>query len=843
MNIDSIFLKEQYKSQSLLSPFAIFILILSSFILLFFVYYPAVRIPHFFLDDTLLLDSYFNVPFFEILDHGGLMGQFRGGRPLTAFGFCFWTNQLMTSSNYNDVYTTMRIFNLSMLSLTCSLCVVWLYYNLQQILFPIFITFLLFFLPGNQVFIASASPATNIFAFPFGILPLFLLGLSNPICTRFADFKKKKVIIRIFLAMLVLQVPLYSYQLYAFIFILPPLVLFLFGDRIAFNIRKVTLLSHIITFYAATLFYRICFKFIFLPLLVYYNPIFQNMPTRTSIYPLSFDLIFTNLKGIFSGEFLTRTFSFWFVTNDSLPSTIFVYFFEISISLYFIITVFRFLKSGFSKTGIFNICQVLFLLTLVFLSVNLVNIRLIPNYTYRASFSHTGFLMILLVFLMKFWVDLFPWEFFRKYARFGVIIIFFVGSGYLAQVNSIDYFSLLTNREILYFEARALPFIFDEVDQIIVKRPIGNMSNFLGDEQGRFLFGDSFYTVHGIMKYLYQKHGLQLPELGYRVIGDWTFAIYKRSPDRSIPLNVTASRKDGNYHVGYAFDDLTGPNSFWEAGPLPISVVIDWPYQHSMNAYTFFNAHGGNRMPVSWRLEALFGDDFEYETVDVQNNVAPWGLQEKRTYFVADSKVPQKYRFTFSKGMQTGIMRIYEILPVVDKDSFDQISPKNLFIDMHTLKQGHGEKRQTIKELDQETYILRRLKSVRPSSILEHRYDPKLILNRFSSTWKSAENTSKPEWIEFEFLEPIQIKTLRMLCQTGPPFSAPRTFVFQGSNQIGHWEDLLRVIDSGFDLQESKELWNHWPLENSKKYIYYRIYLPRNEHFQDSFAINQMRFE
>lgn len=110
-----------------------------------------------------------------------------------------------------------------------------------------------------------------------------------------------------------------------------------------------------------------------------------------------------------------------------------------------------------------------------------------------------------------------------------------------------------------------------------------------------------------------------------------------------------------------AFDGSTSPNSFWEvAGSFPFTLTVALPQPRILSSYSIDAGETVDRMPSDW-IVAGSVDGREWKTIDQERNVPAWQPGEKRTYKIDAADPLSQIQFTFRAGLQSNIMRIYEI--------------------------------------------------------------------------------------------------------------------------------------------------------------------------------------
>jgi len=666
------------------------VLILISF---YIVYSPTVFTPYFILDDAFLYYEKHNLPLSQ--------ASIRGGRPLLAVALSVVSKFLHSAVNDDHFFITMRFMNMAFLALTCSMFAIWLARHLKESLWAPFISLLVFFLPGYQITIGQASPIVTVWSFPLVMGALWLMGLKQPLFQKPRDFYSKRKWGRAVLAVLFLVTALFTYQLHPLFFLNGAFAVLLFG-KYSRSTHRVIAFSHLTVFIFALVLYFILFKLVLLPWMAFYDPEILNISGREDQFPLNSALILSNIKGMFSGLFIRRLGNLWIISMDfSFAKCLGLFmgaFFGFSL-FQFGLRYWREKSHGFDPAFLYDI--ILFLG--IFIGINILNIRLIPNYSFRSLAPSSAFLIIL--FLLQ--ITLFVRSVLPRYQQ--VICLTILGtltfvSAALAQYNTYQYYALQSNREILFFETQVEPFIQGEVDEIQLIRPKGNAFLPIGDEHSRLNSGEHLHPLIGMLKYTYKKNGKSVPfkriySIDYGQenysLTDKTILIQEgrktarivrihegnpQAPiasDRTISVDmnyllhkwgvltppnysISSSRESGVNTVWFAFDGQNTHFSFWEVGPLPVSVEVSYEKNFRVTGYSIVNVDS-NRMPVSWKIEGLSKEN-NWKILDEQNDVPPWEENEKRTYTIANSLPNQKYRLTFTKGMWVGGMRIYEIL-------------------------------------------------------------------------------------------------------------------------------------------------------------------------------------
>lgn len=655
-------------------------------VLFFTIYSPTVFTPYFHVDDTIFYNSYYQVPLSQWQTSTAWWGSVRGGRPLTAVGLYIVSCLLERSANDDRFFIILRLINLSMVIIACAMFAIWLRMHLKDKTFALLITLLIFFLPSYQVPIGQASPVVTLYSFPWVIAALWLLGFKQPICRSIGDLRQKKVIMRMSFSAWLLIMASSCYQLYPLFFLNGALIIFIFG-KYPINERRIIVFSHILVFFVAMIAYMVIIKCLLIPIAGLYFPPILGIPGREAQYPLSIKLLVSNMVGLFSGMYLYRLANLWVVSMNFIYANFVCWFAGITFLLLSARTSFRFIKSGCNIP--FSLLLDVTLFTLIFIGVNAVNIMLIPNYSYRGLGPGYAWLVVIVTWSIVYWIKLLGVKFYQNLANI-ILAILVIITGWLAQYNTYKYFALQSNREILFLEAKIEPFLAGKVDEIKLIRPVWN-TLVLGDEHSRLNTGEHRYVLEGMLKYLYKKNGIPAPfndkELDFAYHEGPLVRIVRlqassRSDNSSVEVDmnyflhhwgeyycyqnlskytVKSTHETGPNTVDFAFDGRCTADSFWEVSPFPIAVEILGSEPFRLNAYTLVNVDSIDRMPLSWQVEgrSLSG---EWILLDVQNNVPHWKVNEQRTYKIANPCKYERYRITFTTGMSSSGMRMYEII-------------------------------------------------------------------------------------------------------------------------------------------------------------------------------------
>lgn len=95
-----------------------------------------------------------------------------------------------------------------------------------------------------------------------------------------------------------------------------------------------------------------------------------------------------------------------------------------------------------------------------------------------------------------------------------------------------------------------------------------------------------------------------------------------------------------------------------------------------------------------------------------------------------------------------------------------------------------------------------------------------------SPIWIAQSPPKYPEWLVFNFLQPVVIKVLgiRSHAESVKEYVNyhPQDFVFQGSMDGSVWTDLMRTENNVYNEQYQ---WHEWAINNDKAFLYYRIYI------------------
>ncbi|MGA2916333.1 MAG: hypothetical protein ABSE89_09940 [Sedimentisphaerales bacterium] len=129
--------------------------------------------------------------------------------------------------------------------------------------------------------------------------------------------------------------------------------------------------------------------------------------------------------------------------------------------------------------------------------------------------------------------------------------------------------------------------------------------------------------------------------------------------------------------------------------------------------------------------------------------------------------------------------------------------------------------------------------AIRASSQMDNHYTADTILETSSAIWHSGVNPIYPQWLEFEYESPVVINHISILCQIGAPKRAPSDFYFQGQIKDSKWLNLLDVNNAAF--KDGDEL-KSWPIENTRAFKCYRLYITENNGANDLLTIQQIGF-
>ena len=110
-----------------------------------------------------------------------------------------------------------------------------------------------------------------------------------------------------------------------------------------------------------------------------------------------------------------------------------------------------------------------------------------------------------------------------------------------------------------------------------------------------------------------------------------------------------------------ALNAATGQNSFWETGPYPVVLTIDYPRAEMVTSYAIGTKDDFARTPTMWQLEASNGGD-AWVPIDERSGISKWPLDGSVLMFqVENPGAYRAFRFTFLQG-HNKIMRIDRLL-------------------------------------------------------------------------------------------------------------------------------------------------------------------------------------
>lgn len=106
-----------------------------------------------------------------------------------------------------------------------------------------------------------------------------------------------------------------------------------------------------------------------------------------------------------------------------------------------------------------------------------------------------------------------------------------------------------------------------------------------------------------------------------------------------------------------------------------------------------------------------------------------------------------------------------------------------------------------------------------------------------SNGWISYDN-SYPQWLSYEFAEPIIISKYSILCRIATPTASPKDWTFEGSNDGVTWY----VLDTRVGFTDwVANIFNEFSFENNKEYSKYRIKISSNNGYASYSAISEMK--
>ncbi len=92
------------------------------------------------------------------------------------------------------------------------------------------------------------------------------------------------------------------------------------------------------------------------------------------------------------------------------------------------------------------------------------------------------------------------------------------------------------------------------------------------------------------------------------------------------------------------------PYDFWETGPYPITLAIDYPEPQSITSYSLGTEDAVDRMPTAWRLDGS-QDRLNWVPLDQRTDVSGWPNKGKGLAFAVDNPgIYPHYRFAFTAG-------------------------------------------------------------------------------------------------------------------------------------------------------------------------------------------------
>src|SRR5260370_1193297 len=103
-----------------------------------------------------------------------------------------------------------------------------------------------------------------------------------------------------------------------------------------------------------------------------------------------------------------------------------------------------------------------------------------------------------------------------------------------------------------------------------------------------------------------------------------------------------------------AFDGSQSPDSFWEANPFPIDLIVILIQPRVLSTYTISAGELTNRMPRSWVLEG-FSEDRTLITLDRQEGVESWRPDETRSFRIEAAAPVNALRFQFRAGFENAM--------------------------------------------------------------------------------------------------------------------------------------------------------------------------------------------
>jgi hypothetical protein len=698
-------------------------LIITSVVLVGFyiVYFNIIRTPYFHLDDALLFHSAYYLPstYEDFFHKGGLLASIRGGRPFNAIGLALFSMWLDRTDNMDLVFLTMRSINLFSVSLSCALIAIWTYWQSKSLWLALALSFSIFLLPGYQVPIGDASPAVSVFGLIFATASILVLGVKHQHINQLSDLNCRSVYVRTFAVFMCLQMAFNSYQLYAFVFLFAPAYILLMSDM---EIRKRVVVSLLLSglFFVSIIFYYLSYKFVLLEWVGTKNLSVFQMPGREGAYPATVSHIISNIWYLFSIFFRTgslaianfdhRLFNLWTIENKT-THTVILHILQFG----FIWCAIRYfwVRPRHIRSYIVSSALVLFVLLSIFLLGNIFNIRLEPNFTFRALAPVQIIVIIMLfaIFEMVF-RDLkivFNFEMSGLLPKLSCIFLI-TTTAFMAQHYVYKYIVLQTYREFTIVETSMLPFLRGEIGRIVFKRPVGNALTY-GDEHGRLNLGDNNYTIHGMVQYLLRKNGYKYPgvygnecpgpigEQGNKIFKCMDFATLQRTNRKTSPsaptkffqterevifswpesmgisgttyvnMDIMLREKSGQSwqvskwdfkgkgNISLAFDANLDTN--WESGPLPLTAEVLFPGKRVVRGYDFESGITP-LMPTKWRVEGRLSSG-NWVLIDTRDTEKPWQPFEKRSYNLNLGKQIDRIRFTITGAMSPGGSRLADI--------------------------------------------------------------------------------------------------------------------------------------------------------------------------------------
>ncbi len=370
----------------------------------------------------------------------------------------------------------------------------------------IFLSTLIFTLPGYHFWAAQALSAANAFALLFALAAsLLVCEAPRPFTMKSPDFLLKNILAAEFLLL-----TLFTYQPHALMFFLPAAALLFFASRERWPDTAGRIGWHLLLFLFSLALYLLLQKKLVFPFYHKLFPAVVDLGQKRLEFSLDLSGLWKNLLGNLANP---KAYNLWFLENSPTIANFFKLFLGGSLLAAGVTQLINASKGDRPENDRKELLQRIGLGLALWIAAQWPQILLGKFDFYRVTVHLSSFLVFGFIWSIGFWCRLSPNLFGKKNIRTALLAVFAVCAALLARHNAYKDFALISRSEFDYLKKELAPLLEKKAGSAFIIRPFYTVRDADDEHTAYTSFFENNYGLKGMIKRIWLEEGKNFEDL------------------------------------------------------------------------------------------------------------------------------------------------------------------------------------------------------------------------------------------------------------------------------------------------------------------------------------------